>query len=122
MTIEWDAEITEDRPNQLIAWRSVGGQVDNGGRCDSCRRRAAGAPRSTSRLRYNPPGGALGRAFARFFGESPEQQVYDDLRHFKQVMETGEVDPSPTAARTGGAAGSARRSRRRIGAPSVRSR
>ena len=42
-------------------------------------------------MRYDPPGGAFGRWAAKLFGESPEQLVYDDLRHFKQVMETGQV-------------------------------
>ena len=49
MTVEWDAEVTEDRPNQLIAWRSVGGHVDNGGSVRFVPARAAGARRSTSR-------------------------------------------------------------------------
>ena len=60
-------------------------------RCASRRRRAAGARRCTSSCEYNPPGGALGALVAKLFGEEPEQQVCDDLRRFKQVMETGEV-------------------------------
>jgi uncharacterized membrane protein len=40
---------------------------------------------------YKPPAGALGAAVAKLFGEEPLQQVQDDLRHFKQMMETGEV-------------------------------
>jgi uncharacterized membrane protein len=91
MTDEWDAEVTEDRPNERIAWRSVGGHVDNDG---SVRFVPAPGGRGTEvhvTMHYDPPGGALGRWAARLFGESPEQQVYDDLRHFKQVMETGEV-------------------------------
>jgi uncharacterized membrane protein len=91
MTVEWDAEVTEDRPNELLAWRSVGGQVDNAG---SVRFVPAPGGRGTEvhvTLRYDPPGGVLGKWVARLFGESPEQHVFDDLRHFKQVMETGEV-------------------------------
>ncbi len=41
-------------------------------------------------LPYEPPGGALGATVAKIFGEEPGQQIADDLRHFKQVMETGE--------------------------------
>jgi uncharacterized membrane protein len=91
MTVEWDAEITEDRPNALIAWRSVGGHVNNAG---SVRFVPAPGGRGTEvhvELRYDPPGGVIGQWVAKLFGESPEQQVDDDLRHFKQVMETGEV-------------------------------
>jgi len=91
MTVEWDADVTEDRPNQFIAWRSVGGQVDTAG---SVRFVPAPGGRGTEvhvQMRYDPPGGVLGQWAAQLFGEAPEQQVYDDLRHFKQVMETGQV-------------------------------
>ena len=91
MTVEWDAEVTEDRPNERIAWRSVGGDVDTAG---SVRFVPAPGGRGTEvhvEMRYDPPGGIIGNWVAKLFGESPEQQVYDDLRHFKQVMETGQV-------------------------------
>jgi uncharacterized membrane protein len=42
-------------------------------------------------LRYDPPAGKAGALVAALFGEEPKQQVRDDLRRFKQVMETGEV-------------------------------
>ena len=42
-------------------------------------------------MEYQPLAGSLGAAFARLFGEEPGQQTRDDLRHFKQIMETGEV-------------------------------
>jgi uncharacterized membrane protein len=42
-------------------------------------------------LEYRPPGGAIGKFFAKLFGEEPGQQVAGDLRRFKQVMEIGEV-------------------------------
>ena len=42
-------------------------------------------------LSYDPPGGIIGATFAKLFGEEPEQQIVEDLRHFKQVMETGET-------------------------------
>ena len=92
MSIEWDAETVEDRPNELIAWRSVpGSQVDNAG---TVRFVPAAGNRGTEvhvDLRYSPPGGAIGAAIAWLFGESPDQQVYDDLRAFKQIIECGEV-------------------------------
>lgn len=97
--VGWDAEIVEDRPDELIAWRSLpGAQVPNAGRV-----RFVPAPgnRGTEvrvELGYAPPAGRLGRAVAKLFGEEPEQQIRDDLRRFKQVLETGEVvrsDASP---------------------------
>lgn len=92
MTVEWEAEIIEDRPNEQIAWRSVeGADVDNSG---TVRFQPAPGSRGTEihvELHYSPPGGRLGAAVAKLFGEAPDQQIGDDLRRFKQVMETGEV-------------------------------
>jgi len=42
-------------------------------------------------LEYDPPFGKLGSKVAMLWREEPGQQVQDDLRHFKQVMETGEI-------------------------------
>ena len=42
-------------------------------------------------LQYMPPGGTLGALFAKLFGEEPQHQIREDLRHLKQIMETGEV-------------------------------
>jgi uncharacterized membrane protein len=42
-------------------------------------------------MQYDAPGGPFGALLAKLFNEEPDLQVYDDLRAFKQVMETGEV-------------------------------
>ncbi|MEU5781324.1 SRPBCC family protein [Micromonospora lupini] len=90
--VEWDAEIIDDQPNRSITWRSLPGtRVANAGRVLFV---PAPGDRGTEvrvHLRYAPPAGALGRAVAKLFGEEPEQQVRDDLRRFKQVLEAGEV-------------------------------
>jgi len=90
--IEWDAELTHDRPNELIGWRSLpGADIDNEG---SVRFERAPGGRGTLvrvNLRYDPPAGALGKAVATLMNTEPGQQVSDDLRRFKQVLETGEV-------------------------------
>ncbi len=91
-SVEWDAEITEDRPNELIAWRSLeGSDVENSG---SVRFERAPGNRGTIvrvEINYTPPGGALGSLVAKLFGEEPGQQAQESLRCFKQLMETGEV-------------------------------
>ncbi|MFL6254612.1 MAG: SRPBCC family protein [Pyrinomonadaceae bacterium] len=91
-SVEWDAEITEDRPNQLIAWRSLeGSEVETSG---TVRFEPAVGGRGTVvhvQLDYNPPGGKLGALFAKLFGEDPDGQMQIDLRRFKQVIELGEV-------------------------------
>ena len=91
-TVSWDAELTEDVRGEVIAWRSLpGADVDNSG---SVRFTTAPGGRGTEvrvHLRYAVPGGRLGATVARLLGEEPHQQVEDDLRRCKQVLETGEV-------------------------------
>jgi uncharacterized membrane protein len=90
--VEWDAEIINDLPNQVIAWRSLeGADVENAG---SVRFDRAPGNRGTVVkvvMEFMPPGGVIGAGIARLFGEDPETQVEEDLRRFKQVIETGEV-------------------------------
>ena len=92
MQVAWDAEITEDRPNELIAWQSLpGADVPNSGRVRFLPGPAGRGTVVRVEIEYRPPGGALGKLVAKLFGEEPQQQVAGDLRRFKQVMETGEV-------------------------------
>lgn len=99
---EWDAEIVEDRPNELIMWRSLpGADVENAG---SVRFEPAPGDRGTQvrvELWYGPPGGPAAAAIAKLFGEEPSRQVGDDLRAFKQMMETGEVVQSDASVADG---------------------
>jgi uncharacterized membrane protein len=91
-TVEWDAEVYNEKENELIAWRSLeGSQVDNAGSVHF--EPATGGRGTTLRvsLKYDPPGGIVGATIARLFGENPEQQIDEDLRRFKQLMETGET-------------------------------
>lgn len=92
MKFEWDAEIIHEEENKLIGWRSIGQpDVDHAG---SVHFKAAPGKRGTEMkvvLRYDPPGGKAGAAFAKLFRNDPERQIEEDLRHFKQVMEAGEI-------------------------------
>jgi uncharacterized membrane protein len=91
-TVEWDAEITEDRTNELIAWRSIeGADVDHSGSVRFDRAPDGRGSIVRVEMRYRPPAGALGDIVAKLFGENPEWQVKDSLRRFKQLMETGEI-------------------------------
>lgn len=92
MTVEWEAETLEDREDEWIAWRSLpGSQVDNSGSVRFSRAPGARGTEVRVQLQYTPPAGPLGRGVAWLFGEEPESQVKDDLRRFKQLMETGEI-------------------------------
>jgi uncharacterized membrane protein len=89
-TVEWDAELVEERPNELLHWRATG-QIPNEG---TVRLMEAPGNRGTEihvSLAYEPPAGELGALVAKMFGEEPQIQIKDDLRRFKQVMEAGEV-------------------------------
>jgi uncharacterized membrane protein len=101
-SVEWEAETTEDRPGELISWRSLpGSQVRNAG---TVRFQSAPGGRGTEvrvDLEYDPPFGKLGSKVAMLFREEPGQQVHDDLRHFKQVMELGEIVFSDASAHKG---------------------
>ena len=91
-SVEWDATIIADDPGKVITWRSLeNSDVDHAG---AVRFEEAPGRRGTIvkiNLEYNPIGGVLGATIAKLFGEEPGQQLDDDLRRFKQVMEVGEV-------------------------------
>jgi uncharacterized membrane protein len=91
-TVEWDAEVVEDKPNERIAWRSLeGSQVPNSGTVWFAPAPGGRGTEVRVELAYDPPAGALGKVVAKLFGEEPQQQVTDDLRRLKQVLETGQV-------------------------------
>jgi uncharacterized membrane protein len=91
-SVEWDAELTGDEPNRRISWKSVPGSgIDNSGTVHFATSPDGHGTEVRVALHYDVPGGAIGRAVAKLLGEEPEQQVRDDLRRFKQVMETGDV-------------------------------
>jgi uncharacterized membrane protein len=101
-SVEWDAEITDERENELISWRSLpGADVPNSG---TVRFQKAPADRGTEvhvQLSYDPPLGKLGAKVAALFREAPGQQITDDMRHFKQIMEIGDIVVSDSTKQRG---------------------
>jgi uncharacterized membrane protein len=92
MRLEWTSEITTDRPGEEIAWRTL----DDSGAANagSVKFEAAPAGRGTIvrvSLHYSPLGGTLGAGLVRLLGHDPQSRIREDLRRFKQVMETGEI-------------------------------
>jgi len=92
VSVEWDAEIITDRPNEAISWKSLdGADVDTSG---SVHFRPAPGGRGTEvrvTLKYLPPAGKVGAAAAKVLGADPESQIREDLNRFKTLMETGEI-------------------------------
>ncbi len=90
--LEWTSEITEDRPGEEIAWRTL----DDSGAANAGSVRFESAPGGRGTivrvsLHYSPLGGALGAGLVRLLGHDPQARIREDLRRFKQVMETGEI-------------------------------
>ena len=94
-TVEWDAELVNEVPDEIIAWKSVGEpDVSNAGSVNFAD--APGGRGTVVRvmLDYEPPAGRVGAILSHFFSEEPDHQIREDLRKFKQLMETGEITTS----------------------------
>jgi uncharacterized membrane protein len=93
-TVEWDATVTEEIEDALLAWSSdEGADVPNSGRIEF---QDAGARGTivTATILYDPPAGTIGKLIAKMFQREPAIQARRDLRRFKQLMETGEIATS----------------------------
>jgi len=100
-TVEWNAIITQDEPGRLIAWESIqGASVRNSGRVEFADSPDGRGTVVRVTLTYDPPAGAVGKVIAKLFQKEPKIQARQDLRRFKQLMETGEVSTAkpPDAA------------------------
>jgi uncharacterized membrane protein len=90
-SVEWDAETTSDVENERIGWKSLeGSEIPNSGVVEFRPTSNRGTELRVV-LTYEPPAGELGMLVAKLFGEEPEQQVREDLRRFKQLMESGTI-------------------------------
>lgn len=88
-SLEWDAEIINDHPGEMIAWQTLpGAHVQSAGTVRFEPINQGHGTRVTVSLQYQPPLGSFGAAAARVFGESPEQQLSSDLARFKSLIET----------------------------------
>jgi uncharacterized membrane protein len=90
-TVTWNAELINENPDRLIAWRSLPGSLV--ATAGSVRFQPAPGNRGTEvvvTLKYDPPTGKLGSWLAWLFGEEPGLQIRADLRRFKQFMEAAE--------------------------------
>jgi len=97
LAVEWDAEIIDEVDNKLIAWRSLpGSDVVSAGSVTFDAARAGRSTEVTVDLQYAPPAGKAGALIASLFGREPSQTIREDLRHFKQLLEAGEI-PRATA-------------------------
>lgn len=100
--VEWDAEVVRDEPGQVLSWRSVGGQapIESSGSVTFFDLGTRGTGLRIE-IGYYPPAGTLGKAVARLFSPVTEQQVREDVRRFKSLLEAREIpttEGQPTGA------------------------
>lgn len=101
--IEWEAEITEDKKNEMISWRAMAdADVPNEGTV-YFEKAGEGETELRILMEYTPPGGQIGAAVAEFFGEDPSQKIEEDLSHFKEAVEGGEIALKAQTAYNAGA-------------------
>jgi uncharacterized membrane protein len=97
LAIEWDAEIINEVENKILAWRSLpGSDVVTAGSVNFDAARGGRSTQVSVHLQYAPPAGKAGALVASLFGREPSQTIREDLRHFKQLLEAGEI-PRATA-------------------------
>ncbi len=102
LRIEWEAEIVADRKNEAIVWRSLpGADVDNSGSVQFVRAAGHRGTEVWLELRFDAPGGPIGKAIALLFGKHPAQLAYTTLRRLKQLLETGEITESDASIHQG---------------------
>jgi uncharacterized membrane protein len=97
VVLEWDSVIVDDRPGERIAWRSVEeADIDNAGEVRFAELPGGRGTGLEFEIAYRPPAGPVGVAAAQLLKGITEQEIREDLRRFKNVIEAGEIP------RTGG--------------------
>jgi uncharacterized membrane protein len=90
--VEWDAEIYNEKVDELIAWRSLeNADVVNAGSVRFQKGPMGHGSYVRVAMNYNPPAGKLGATMAHLLGGEPAQLIKEDLRRLKQIMEAGEI-------------------------------
>lgn len=89
--LEWEAHLIEDHPNAAISWGA-----GEGGEAEIISVRFEAAPNGAGTrvrlfLKYDPAHSLLGAAFARLFGDVPEEALERSLNQFKRLIVTGEI-------------------------------
>jgi uncharacterized membrane protein len=90
--VEWDAEIINEVPNEVIGWRSVpGSDIATAGSVHFSRARQGRSAQVKVHLQYAAPGGRAARALAFVMGRDPAHMIREDMRRVKQLLEAGEI-------------------------------
>jgi uncharacterized membrane protein len=86
--VEWDAEITNEKPGRLIEWRSLPGSDMYISGIVRFRRKQGGGTKIHLTINYSTPGGILGETVAHWFGQNPESKIEAGLASFREALES----------------------------------
>src|SRR5262245_28645099 len=91
-TVGWEAEIINEIPGELIGWRTLpGADAVSAGSVHFAAAPGGRGCEVRVRLQYDPPAGRIGATIAWMLGHDPGRAIHQDLQHFKQLMEAGEI-------------------------------
>lgn len=94
-TIDWDADVVQEVENELIAWKSLpAADIDNAGEVRFSDDPSGKETIVQVAISYRPPAGAMGGMAAKLLNPMLKNMVQEDIRRFKRLMETGEVQLS----------------------------
>src|SRR5215468_190397 len=100
-TLEWDAEIIEQRENEMISWRSApGADLDNAGSVWFVQVPGGQGTIVKLEMKYDPPAGKTGAFVAKLFGRDAEAEIGEDLSRLKMLLETGHLPEAKTIVRS----------------------
>lgn len=94
--VEWEAETIEDTPNERISWRSLpGGDIETNGVVRFHPIMGGRATEVRLTMEYRVPGG---RPIAALLNPGIASIAKEDLRRFKQLLESGETGAGRSAS------------------------
>ena len=91
MTVNWEAMVTENVPNEIVAWSSVPGAPVRTAGWVRFQREENGGTTLHIHFTYNPPAGVIGHAIASLFGADPKHALDDDMARLKTLFEAGKT-------------------------------
>jgi len=91
-TVEWDAEITSESPNEMITWKSKdGSEVETIGSVWFAKAPSNWGTVVSMLMQYKVPSGKYAEFTAEFTGEHGDTLLQTDLYRLKALLETGEI-------------------------------
>jgi uncharacterized membrane protein len=92
-TLAWDAEVTNDEPARLIAWRRTQGPffAPSGGSVRFEPKRNGRETVVRLEIEFRQFRGPIGTLLGTILGQIPQHVVRQNLERFKELMEAGEI-------------------------------